>query len=153
MVAMDLHACVADTIEELRHLHSARALNHERVGTGSCVADGDRLAQLLGNLVSNAMTYGLAEEPVTVVSMIEDTSFTLSVHNQGAPIPADIQAALFQPMTRGSSAGASARSVGLGLYIVSEIAKAHGGEVTVHSTEDEGTTFLATFPRKASSPA
>jgi len=147
MVEIELHECVADTVEELRHIHPARALNHQRLGAGACVGDADRLAQLVGNLVSNAMTYGLADEPVTVVSMIDATRFTLSVHNQGAPIPAEMQATLFQPMTRGTSAGASARSVGLGLYIVSEIAKAHGGGVTVRSVAGEGTTFTVVCPR------
>jgi len=149
MVGIDLHACVAETIEELRHIHPARALNHERVGDGQCVGDADRLAQMVGNLVSNAMTYGLAEEPVTVVSAIEPTKFTVSVRNMGAPIPAEVQAALFQPMTRGSSAGARERSVGLGLYIVSEIAKAHSGGVAVRSLPGEGTTFTVVCPRHA----
>jgi len=85
---------------------------------------------------------------VTVRSRIEPDRFEISVHNFGDPIPPQQQASLFQPLVRGTEGGA-VRSVGLGLYIVSEIAKAHGGEVTVRSTEDEGTTFLATFPRAA----
>lgn len=148
MVAIDLHECVADMVEELRHIHPGRALDHRRAGAGDCVGDADRLAQMVGNLVSNAITYGLPEEPVTVVSMIEDTRFAISVHNHGAPIPPQVQAALFQPMTRASSAGARERSVGLGLYIVSEIAKAHSGRVSVRSVPGEGTTFTVVCPRQ-----
>lgn len=144
---IDLHQSVADTIEELRHIYPARALNHQRVGSGGCVADADRLAQLLGNLVSNAMTYGLAEAPVTVVSTVADKTFTITVHNQGAPIPPEVQSALFHPMTRASTAGTAERSVGLGLYIVNEIAKAHAGHATVRSLPGEGTTFTAVCPR------
>jgi sigma-B regulation protein RsbU (phosphoserine phosphatase) len=103
---------------------------------------------MLGNLVSNAMTYGLAEEPVTVVSAIDNATFTITVHNQGPVIPAEAQAVIFHPMTRGASAGAGQRSVGLGLYIVNEIAKTHGGRATVRSLAGEGTTFTVTCPRR-----
>ena len=144
-----LHESVADTVEELRHIYPARAVDHQRVGSGRCVADADRLAQLLGNLVSNAMTYGLPEAPITVRSAIAETTFTISVHNQGAPIPAEVQSTLFQPMTRASSAGTGERSVGLGLYIVQEIAKAHGGQATVTSLSGEGTTFTVVCPRES----
>ena len=147
MVELDLHERVADMVEELRHIHPARALNHQRLGAGACVGDADRLAQLVGNLVSNAITYGQADQPVSVVSIIEANRFIISVHNQGVPIPPEAQATLFHPMTRGSSAGTSARSVGLGLYIVSEIAKAHSGGVTVRSVAGEGTTFTVVCPR------
>ena len=51
-------------------------------------------------------------------------------------------------MTRGAQAGGRARSVGLGLYIVREIMRAHGGDVSVTSTPDTGTTFRAIFPRR-----
>ena len=54
----------------------------------------------------------------------------VSVHNFGAPIPDEIRAAIFSPMTRGNTAGTKARGVGLGLFIVREVAKAHGGEAT-----------------------
>jgi sigma-B regulation protein RsbU (phosphoserine phosphatase) len=62
-------------------------------------------------------------------------------------IPESVQPVLFQPMSRGSDAGAGNRSVGLGLYIVNEIARAHGGTASVKSTSDDGTTFSAVFPR------
>lgn len=152
MAEIDLHESLADTVEELRHIYPARALHHERLGAGRCVADADRLAQLLGNLVSNAMTYGQAEDPVTVVSTVGDDTFTITVHNQGTPIPPDVQATIFHPMTRGSAVGSGERSVGLGLYIVSEIAKAHAGQATVRSAPGEGTTFTVVCPRIAVPP-
>jgi sigma-B regulation protein RsbU (phosphoserine phosphatase) len=142
---LDLHGSVAETIEELTLIHPGRTLIHESIGTGTCVADADRLAQLIGNLVSNAMAYGTADKPVTVVSTIEPSRFSLSVHNHGAPIPADVETTLFQPMTRGSRVGTGGRSIGLGLYIVSEIARAHGGRAVVQSGA-EGTTFSVICP-------
>ena len=105
-----------------------------------------RLAQLLGNLVSNAVTHGDPDRPVTVTSSIDARSFTIAVHNWGAPIPLEAQANIFQAMTRGKHPPAAGRSVGRGLFIVSEIAKAHGGCAEVESTLDKGTTFRAVFP-------
>ena len=64
----------------------------------------------------------------------------------GTAIPADVQASLFAPMTRGAAAGNRSRSVGLGLYIVREIARAHGGDVAVASTAADGTTFRIAIP-------
>jgi len=69
------------------------------------------------------------------------------VHNFGTPIPEALLGDLFEPMIRGSHDNAELRSVGLGLFIVREIVKAHCGEVAVTSTLTTGTTFTVTFPR------
>ncbi len=147
--AIDLHAVVADALEELALAHPARALEHVRVGHGPCKADANRLAQLIGNLVSNAVAYGTPETPIVVTSAIHDTSASIAVHNDGVPIPEAAQEKLFSPMTRGARSGSSGRSVGLGLFIVREIARAHGGSAVVKSNAAEGTTFTAAFPRAA----
>jgi sigma-B regulation protein RsbU (phosphoserine phosphatase) len=144
---IDLHAVVAQTVDELRPLHANRTLVHTRAGEGACTADPHRLDQVIGNLVSNAMTYGARDLPVTVRSEIEPTAFVLSVHNHGDPIPGPMLAGLFQPMTRGTDVGSAHRSVGLGLFIVDEIVRAHGGVTFVRSTAEAGTTFGARFPR------
>lgn len=144
---IDLHAAMAETVDELTSVYPARSLLHQRRGEGVCRADASRLEQLVGNLVSNAMVYGSAEKPVTVTSLIEPGSFTIAVHNEGTPIPASVQAALFRPMARGTNATSAGRSVGLGLFIVSEIAKAHGGTAVVTSTLERGTTFTVVMPR------
>lgn len=142
-----LHDVVAEVVEELAQAFPGRELVHEREGEGACVADPDRVAQLVGNLVGNAMAYGSAEAPVTVRSVIGPLESRVMVHNAGTPIPPETQAALFQPLVRGA-AGSASRSVGLGLFIVGEIAKAHGGQVSVDSGEQQGTTFIATLPRR-----
>lgn len=144
---VDLHESIAQAIDELASVYSVRTLDHVRKGEGACSADGNRLAQLLGNLVANAMAYGDPDSPVTVTSCVDDTSFSIAVHNRGAPIPKDLQSTLFQPMTRGGHGTTRGRSVGLGLFIVREIARAHGGTATVTSTAEEGTTFRAVFSR------
>jgi sigma-B regulation protein RsbU (phosphoserine phosphatase) len=146
---IDLHEAVCEAVDELSSVYPARPLNQVRSGEGACWADANRLAQLVGNLVSNAMTYGTPDTPVTVTSTIEPASFSVAVSNRGQPIPEEVQTRIFQPMTRGTTAGSAGRSVGLGLFIVSEIARAHGGKASVRSTLDEGTTFSAVFPRTA----
>jgi phosphoserine phosphatase RsbU/P len=146
---IDLHAAISETVDELSLVYPGRTLKHLRLGEGTCSADADRLAQLVGNLVSNAVTYGRPQAPVTVTSSVEPTSFSIAVHNEGDAIAQETQAGIFEPMTRGANATNAGRSVGLGLYIVREIAKAHGGRARVQSTAQEGTTFSAVLPRLA----
>ena len=147
--SIDLHAVISESLDELAQAFPGRKLRHERQGEGLCMVDADRLAQLVGNLVANAMVYGKPDAPVMVRSSVNPASFTVEVHNEGPVIPAQMQADLFKPMARGeASLASSGRSVGLGLFIVSEIARAHGGRVSVESTAEHGTKFSADFPRR-----
>ncbi|RYF42096.1 MAG: PAS domain-containing sensor histidine kinase [Comamonadaceae bacterium] len=144
---MDLRATVSEVVEELALAYPGRKLLHRHEGACHCTADADRLSQLVGNLVSNAMAYGQPDAAVTVTSSVDEASSCLvAVHNLGSPIPAQVQAALFQPMVRGPAEVQSGSSVGLGLFIAAEIAKAHGGTVAVESTQETGTLFRANFP-------
>lgn len=145
---IDLHGTAADAVEELALAFPGRKLDHVQIGEGLCLADADRLAQLVGNLVANAMAYGSLDAPVTVTSCVDAASFALCVHNFGAPIPAQTQNRIFEPMVRGEGEANARRSVGLGLFIVSEIAKAHDGKASVQSSANDGTTFSAVFPSK-----
>jgi len=106
--------------------------------------DPARIAQLAGNLVSNAVTHGAPGIPIEVVARTGDGSFTLSVINGGVPIAPDAREQLFEPFFRGS-VRRSQQGLGLGLFIVNEIAKAHGGSMEVTST-DEQTRFTFTMP-------
>jgi sigma-B regulation protein RsbU (phosphoserine phosphatase) len=144
---IDVHESIGAALEELTFAFPGRALKHERNGTGECVADAGRLAQAVGNLVANAMTYGRPDSAVTVTTSIQGATFSVSVHNDGDPIPPELRDRIFEPMTRGSAAPSAVRSVGLGLFIVSEIAKAHGGRAVVTSTAEAGTTFSLVLPR------
>ena len=146
VVPFDLHAAVAAQVAELAQAYPQATLVHRPGGGRACAADPDRLAQVVGNLVSNAVAYGAPGEPVEVASVAHPDGFTVSVRNAGDPIPESRRAALFQPMVRGTDTGPGSRSVGLGLYIVAEIVRAHGGTVTVSSTAGQGTEFVARFP-------
>jgi sigma-B regulation protein RsbU (phosphoserine phosphatase) len=145
---MDAHAMASDVVGELRTAHPARALRHVAQGDGRLVADVDRLAQALGNLVANALTYGSAGSEVVVTSSGLPDAVRLAVHNEGPPIDPALLPTIFEPMTRGANAGHQ-RSVGLGLYIVREIALAHGGAVECVSEPGTGTTFVVGIPRDA----
>ena len=144
---IDLHAVVASCVEELAIAFPQRVLSHQHDGQGPCVADGDRLYQAIGNLVANAMTYGDADGIVAITSTVETDRLLITVHNRGAPIPPRLLGNLFEPMIRGTNGGDDVRSVGLGLFIVREIARAHQGDVRVVSTLEAGTTFTINLPQ------
>ena len=106
--------------------------------------DLQRMGQLLSNLLGNAITHGAPDVPVKVSAIKQSGMFTLFVTNGGTPIPAGDMERLFQPFSRGGDRP-SQQGLGLGLFIASEIAKAHGGELTVRSSADE-TRFTLTMP-------
>ena len=138
-----LHDVIAESLDELRQAFPSHAVIHRREGDSACRGDARRLVQLVGNLVSNGIAYGAADRPITVTTCVRENS-SIAVHNEGAPIPAELQATMFKPMARGADAGGE-RSVGLGLFIVREIARAHGGRASVSSSQT-GTTFLVDWP-------
>jgi sigma-B regulation protein RsbU (phosphoserine phosphatase) len=143
---INLHESICDAVDELTHAYPGRAIQHVRSGEGRCLADADRLAQLVGNLVSNAIVYGDPLQPIRVTSSIDERSFSVAVQNYGKPIPVEVQAGIFEAMTRGDDVPKVGRSVGLGLFIVREIAKAHGGRAEVESSAELGTTFRMICP-------
>lgn len=98
--------------------------------------DPGRLGQLLSNLLGNAITHGAPGSVIQVSSNVRDGIFELSVANAGTPIPPGVAEHLFKPFVR-ASAKPSQQGLGLGLYIASEIAKAHNGTLSVASSEDE----------------
>ncbi|WP_095181547.1 PAS domain-containing sensor histidine kinase [Pseudomonas sp. Irchel 3F6] len=144
--AVDFHSVVAQSIPELKMTFPDVSLKHQSVGQGNVELDADRIQQIIGNLVANSAAYGDHKKPITVVSSLDVDRVSISVHNFGPAIPESALPKLFEPMTRGSNHDGHHRSVGLGLFIVREIAKAHGGDISMHSTADEGTTFTVSFP-------
>ena len=108
--------------------------------------DEGRIGQLLSNLVANALTHGDPEAPIKVRSVISGGYFELAVVNAGEPIPETVLKDLFKPFVR-ASARANLQGLGLGLYIASEIAKAHKGKLLVTSTPEE-TRFTFRMPQQ-----
>lgn len=111
-------------------------------------ADESRFGQVLSNLIGNALQHGGGTR-VEVRAHGRDDELLLEVHNGGSQIPPGLLPHIFDPFRRGADAAQNdgASSVGLGLFIVSEIVKAHGGTVEVRSEPGSGTTFAVSLPR------
>ncbi|WP_073559195.1 ATP-binding protein [Archangium sp. Cb G35] len=135
-------------LEELEIGFPGRELRLHAEGDLLGAWDPDRLAQLLGNLGKNALDYSPADTPVDFSLHDEGDMLRMEVHNDGAPIPRELLAGIFEPFRRAVEGDAHPTSgLGLGLFIVREIARAHGGSVEVRSSEGEGTTFTVRLPR------
>jgi signal transduction histidine kinase len=106
--------------------------------------DTGRIAQMLSNLIANALRHGADQHPVEVTGRTLDGHLELSVVNAGEPIAPAAMARLFQPFYR-SEARPSAQGLGLGLYISAQIAQAHGGVLEVESDAD-ATRFTFRMP-------
>jgi len=112
--------------------------------TQPVTADAKRMGQVLSNLLNNALSHGKADSPVKVHATSAGGEFLLSVTNSGNKIPDDAMARLFEPFSRGELRPEQ-EGLGLGLYIISEIAAAHNGKIEVTSTDEE-TSFTLRMP-------
>ncbi len=129
-------------MEELEFAYT-RQVNLETEGDLWGDWDADRIAQVISNLVGNALQH--SEGDITVTLRGDEEFVRLETRNGGAPIPAEVLPYVFEPGRRGN---ARSGGLGLGLFIVRQIVLAHGGTIEVRSNEVEGTTFTAQFPRK-----
>jgi PAS domain S-box-containing protein len=139
-------------VEELSAAWPERHIAFDVDGRADGVWDADRLAQVVSNLVGNALEHGAQDAPVMLRCEEQDTWLVLEVHNPGAPIPSTQLATLFDPFRQAGTAREKGRrrgGLGLGLFIVREIVQAHGGSVHVSSSERDGTTFTVSLPRDA----
>ncbi|MDY7226111.1 sensor histidine kinase [Hyalangium rubrum] len=144
---LDLHELTRQVLSEVQLAFPERRLELAQEADGLGEWDSDRVAQVLGNLVTNAMKYSPPDTLVTVRTRGEGQSFILEVHNVGEPISPELLPRLFQPMKRGVEEGSPERSLGLGLFIVDHIVRAHGGTIEVRSDPERGTTFTVRLPR------
>ncbi|HMG57428.1 MAG TPA: ATP-binding protein, partial [Kofleriaceae bacterium] len=140
-----LQPMIANLLDELRLAYPTAAFELR----GDDVEgkwDGGRLGQVVSNLASNAAQYGAAGGPVVVELARAGGDAIVAISNpiRGAPIPPDTLETLFDPFQRGRS-GEHPGGLGLGLYIVREIVRAHGGTIEAVSS-DAGTTFRVALP-------
>ena len=129
---LPLTPVLQQVVHELQSAHPQRLIKTGFSLDKLVTADPVRIGQLFSNILSNALTYGTEGEPVTVIGKTEE-QFELAICNVGTPIPAAAMERLFFPFSRGE-VRPSQQGLGLGLYIASEIAKAHGGTLDVTST-------------------
>ncbi len=149
-----------EVLESFRTAHPGRKLCLQRDGDVNGIWDAGRIRQVVSNLVGNAIQHGPIEGTINLSITTngmgpevdhEGQMVVLSVHNGGEPIPAEYLPTIFDPLKRYATMEPTSQrnqgSVGLGLYIVREIAIATGGKVMVTSTAHEGTTFTVHLPR------
>jgi PAS domain S-box-containing protein len=145
----DLHELLQKVSHEFRIAYPDRTMQCDHEGEPTVGTwDPDRLAQIVSNLVENALKYSPPDTLVRLTARGLKEHVVLEVHNQGKPIPPELMPHIFQPFRRGPQSSRTAKtSYGLGLYIVQEIVLAHGGTIEVRSDIEVGTTFTVSLPR------
>jgi signal transduction histidine kinase len=149
-VPVNMGKLVTDVVDEARTAYPGREVNVETSGPLDGEWDPDRLAQVLSNLVCNALSHGGSEAPVEVRVEGAGAVVGFSVHNTGPAIPEALAGSLFDPFRRGErdNGRSGTAGLGLGLYIAREIVRAHHGTIDFLSNEREGTTFRVELPRR-----
>lgn len=149
----DLLHVVRRSLSEIEAAHPEVKVTLSERGSTSGEWDGDRLYQVVSNLVTNAVRHGAAGGPIGIGLAGAADTVTLTVHNDGT-IPDDVRGHLFDPFRRSMSAKKSREEgLGLGLYIVQQIVLAHAGHLDVKSDPADGTTFSVTLPRRPPQPS
>lgn len=142
-VDVDLGALVRSAVAELP-APTGKRIEAEVEGDSRGSWDADRLMQVISNLLANAAEHGVPAAPIKVRVDGRDANVARLVVQSGGFIPAERIGVLFSPF---KPRDPQSRGLGLGLYIVEQIAIAHRGSVTVASTPEDGTTFVVTLPR------
>jgi signal transduction histidine kinase len=136
----DLHLAFEQVVQELRGVYPERRIDAWLQPVPTLLCDRGRMGQMLSNLLNNALVHGDPAHPVEVQVQYVDDVFQLTVTNAGPRIPDEVLRQLFKPFWRGSVKVAR-DGLGLGLFIVSEIARSHGGTIDV-VTSDAATSFI-----------
>ncbi|AMA57281.1 GAF domain-containing sensor histidine kinase [Bradyrhizobium sp. CCGE-LA001] len=139
----NLEPIIRQVISEFENVHPGRTIVSTLEVPGTVKVDAGRIAQMVSNLLGNAISYGANDQPITVAAKRTDAGFEISITNCGNPIPAEAMQHLFTAFHRGDVLP-NQKGLGLGLYISQEIARAHGGAIVAKSSPRE-TTFTATF--------
>jgi signal transduction histidine kinase len=151
---MDMGTAVQEAAKEVQAAHPGRTILIETSGDLEGEWDRARIGQVLSNLIGNAVLHGLKTSAIAIAAKGAGQDVMLSVHNDGA-IPADAVATVFDPLPRGEDENriqSEKAKLDLGLFITKGIVTAHGGKITVTSSEEEGTAFTVHLPRKNSKP-
>jgi PAS domain S-box-containing protein len=139
----------SQALGELELVYTDRKFECSVVGDQGGTWDPDRLLQIISNLVANASQHGAPDGVVAVrLDGSQPDEVVLEIHNGGTISPA-LLPTLFDPFRGTGHRREHARGLGLGLFIVKELVRAHGGTVDVTSSEPDGTTFQVRLPRRA----
>lgn len=143
----DLGGICRSVVAEMRLANPTREIRCDIIGLVRSHCDTDRMEQVISNLIGNAITHG--DDPIVITARDAGEDLELIVESSGPPIPEDSMSRMFEPYSRGirlMPSGEIAPGLGLGLYIVKEIVRAHGGTITVSS--GVRTAFTVRCPRR-----
>jgi two-component system, chemotaxis family, CheB/CheR fusion protein len=144
-----IDALVQEVIEQQTQMHPAQRMLIEETAETTVYADWERTGQVLTNLLTNALKYGSATEPIVVRIQAAEAEVTVQVQDRGQGIPAEPQARIFERFYRVTGASQTvAKGLGLGLYLTAQIVKQQGGRIWVENYEGVGSTFSFTLPRR-----
>jgi len=145
---LDVRELVQRTLDELREVYPERDIAFE--ATSDCTTSGDpeRLLQLFGNLIANALTHGADGTTVSISVVGRSHDVVVDIRNQGV-IPPERVPTLFEPFHTRPQGATRSGGLGLGLFIARQIAAAHGGDLAVESSDGVGTLVTVRLPRDA----
>lgn len=147
----DLGKVCQAALDEARIAHPRHEMLAETSGDLRAVADGERLRQVVANLLSNAARYGGREAPIVVAAHGERDCIVIEVRNRGRAIAEDVLRVIFNLLIHvGPDDGNESMppaNLGLGLFIAREIVAAHSGEITATSSDTDGTVFRIVLPK------
>ncbi len=145
---LDLSEICRRAIDELATANPTRRIIFDAEDKGFGDLDADRMAQVVSNLIGNAISYSLPNSDVRVWLIGNESEVVLSVNNQSELIPQEILNVIFDPFQRGmKTLSSTSKGLGLGLYIVQQIVAAHEGRIEAVSSAAEGVTFRVNLPR------
>ena len=131
-------------------MHPTHRLMIEETTAVTVYADRERTRQVLTNLLTNAIKYGSATEPISVRIQAREEEVTVQVQDRGEGIPIEQQARIFERFYRVTGVSQKeAAGLGLGLYLTAQLVKQQGGQIRVESTEGIGSTFSFTLPLRS----
>ncbi|TDS83680.1 hybrid sensor histidine kinase/response regulator [Comamonas sp. JUb58] len=144
---MDLARLCEAAVEDARQCSLERVLHYQTEGDTQGRWDGERLAQVVSNILGNAVKHGAADAPISVrLDGSQPGGVRLTIEN-GGTIPSALLPDLFKPFRGGERQPGQSEGLGLGLYIAQQIAQAHGGSIQVQSAEGQ-TRFEIRLPRQ-----
>ena len=145
--SVDLNKLLHESAEVMHQMHPTHTIVVRRVATTSLVGDTDRLGQVFSNLLSNAIKYSPFADTVEVEIRSSAEAITISVRDHGIGIPQEQHERIFERFYRAIDASRQGfPGLGIGLYLVAEIIKQHGGTIRVESAMGQGSTFHVVLP-------
>lgn len=147
----DMGRLCRQIVEELKNAATHRDVGFDCAADGHGSWDEGRIMQALSNLASNAVEHGVPGSPIRIRLTGNEGQVQVAIHNEGV-IPPETLPHIFEPFRSTRDHGVRGDGLGLGLFIASCIARAHGGSLQVESREGAGTTFVLALPRAPGPP-